>query len=144
MKINFKSIITPVHFEEDVEVLDVDAIQEIQFDAPLTKRWNEEEQALELVFKEPKYNDTNRIDIYENEAWVYTKETTVQIKKEDFGIANVSFLNPQSKQIVEINMRTFCKAMVKEENSYKFNYFICSETDDKPISYLELNLKISE
>ncbi|MHA0272992.1 hypothetical protein ACXYFN_03060 [Mycoplasma sp. 48589B] len=144
MKINFKSVIQPVIHENGEEKINQDAVQIIEFDAPLSKNYNEDEDAIELIFKEPKYNETNRIDVYQNEAWVYTNQTTVQIKLNDFGDVNVTVLDPKSKQIHEINMRTYCSQFIKEENKYEFKYYLCSMDENKPLSYFDLTLTLSE
>ncbi|MFV8480066.1 hypothetical protein ACNQ2O_00380 [Mycoplasma sp. AA7A] len=144
MKINFKSIIKPVFTENGEEKINEEAIQIIEFDAPVNRNWNDEEQAVELIFKEPKYNETNRIDIYDSEAWVYTNQTTVQIKHNAFGEVNVTFLDPKTKQLHELNMRTYCSEFIKGDNKYEFKYFICAPDNNSPASYFDLTLTLSE
>ncbi|WLP85661.1 hypothetical protein [Mycoplasma seminis] len=144
MKINFKSTIQPVVFENGEEIINTEAIQVIEFDAPLTKNINTEEKSIELIFKEPKYNETNRVDIYENEFWVYTNSTTVQVIKNDYGKATVTFLNPENKQLMEFEIRTFGQEFIQEENKYTFKYYICAPDSNNPASYFDLQLTISE
>ncbi|MFV9451675.1 hypothetical protein ACNF36_02030 [Mycoplasma sp. 4463] len=135
MKINFKSII---------KVSTNDEPQVIEFLSQLDLYNKTEDGVIELKFNEPKYNETNRIDISENEVNIYTNLTTVCVKKNEEGNASISVVDPSTQKKFEINLKTVCKNFFTSINEFNFQYDLFTYENDEVLTSINMTLELYE
>ncbi|QCZ36486.1 hypothetical protein [Mycoplasma nasistruthionis] len=132
-KIKFKSVFTTLHDNKQ---------QIIQFDAPLTIEEYPEEGFKQLIFNEPKLNQKNIIELYDNKAIFYTDNTTVELLQEGFGDVTINLTVPNNPNPIVMNWFTKVQEFTVSSNYLNFKYQMYSDKDTEAHTEFDLQIEI--